>query len=74
MQLPNDETLNSIERLARGIEEMHEIIFDPSITSIRIVVNPEKMVIAEARRSFTYLNFFGFNTDAIVINSILVVY
>ncbi|MBE0467106.1 MAG: ArsA family ATPase, partial [Candidatus Desulforudis sp.] len=37
----------------------------------RIVVNPEKMVISEARRSFTYLNLFGFPSDAVVINRIL---
>jgi arsenite-transporting ATPase len=38
---------------------------------VRLVVNPEKMVIAEARRAFTYLNMFGFNTDAIIINKVL---
>jgi len=52
------------------LEEMHRILFNPEITSVRIVVNPEKMVIAEARRSLTYLNLYGFNTDAVIVNKI----
>src|SRR5262249_8902097 len=41
------------------------------LTSVRVVLNPEKMVLAEARRSFTYLNLYGFNTDAVVVNRVL---
>ena len=44
---------------------------DEEVTSVRLVINPEKMVIAEARRAFTYLNLFGFNTDAIMVNRVL---
>ena len=44
---------------------------DNEVTSVRIVVNPEKMVIDEARRAFTHLNLYGFNTDAIIINRVL---
>ena len=36
-----------------------------------MVINPEKMVISEARRAFTYLNLFGFNTDAVIVNRVL---
>lgn len=34
-------------------------------------MNPEKMVLAESKRSFTYLNLFGFNTDAVIVNRVL---
>ncbi|SMO56651.1 ArsA family ATPase [Melghirimyces algeriensis] len=70
LELPNPQTMDSIEQLGRELEEMHRLIFQSDMTSVRIVINPEKMVISEARRSFTYLNFFGFRTDAIVVNKI----
>ncbi|WP_199617610.1 ArsA family ATPase [Paenibacillus alkalitolerans] len=71
IELPSDDVLDSIERFARGLEEMQRIVLNPEITSVRIVLNPEKMVLAEAKRSFTYLNLFGFNTDAIIVNRVL---
>ncbi|MDQ0114234.1 ArsA family ATPase [Paenibacillus harenae] len=71
MELPSDDVLDGIERLARNLEEMQRIVLDPEMTSVRIVLNPEKMVLAEAKRSFTYLNLFGFNTDAIIVNRVL---
>lgn len=71
IDLPSDDVLDSIEFFARGLEEMQRIVLDPEITSVRIVLNPEKMVLAEAKRSFTYLNLFGFNTDAIIVNRVL---
>lgn len=71
IELPSDNVLNSIERFARGLEEMQRIVLNPEVTSVRIVLNPEKMVLAEAKRSFTYLNLFGFNTDAVIVNRVL---
>ncbi|MEC0204392.1 ArsA family ATPase [Paenibacillus lautus] len=71
IELPSDDVLDSIERLARGLEDMQRLVLDPEITSVRIVLNPEKMVLAEAKRSFTYLNLFGFNTDAVIVNRVL---
>lgn len=71
IELPSDDVLNSIERFARGLEEMQRVVLNPEITSVRIVLNPEKMVLAESKRSFTYLNLFGFNTDAIIVNRVL---
>jgi arsenite-transporting ATPase len=71
IELPSDDVLDSIERFARSLEEMQRIILNPETTSVRIVLNPEKMVLAEAKRSFTYLNLFGFNTDAIIVNRVL---
>jgi len=50
---------------------MKKSLSDRSITSIRIVVNPEKMVIKEAQRSFTYLNIYDFNVDAVVVNRVI---
>src|SRR5438093_11580455 len=41
------------------------------MSSIRLVMNPEKMVIAEARRTYTYLSLFGYRVDAVVVNRII---
>ena len=69
--LPPDEMLDSIGELAVQVGKMHELLTDQTVTSIRLVVNPEKMVIKEAERSFMYLNLYGFNTDAIIVNRLL---
>lgn len=45
------------------LDEMRKLFSDRNTTSIRIAVNPEKMVIKEAQRSFTYLNIYDFNMD-----------
>jgi arsenite-transporting ATPase len=41
------------------------------MSSVRLVMNPEKMVIAEARRTYTYLSLFGYRVDAVIVNRIL---
>jgi arsenite-transporting ATPase len=53
------------------LDEMKKVFSDRETTSIRIVVNPEKMVIKEAQRSFTYLNIYDFNVDAVVVNRVI---
>lgn len=71
LELPSDEVLGAIENVFLELGELHAILQDAQTTSVRIVLNPEKMVLAESRRSFTYLNLFGFHTDAVVINRVL---
>lgn len=71
IDLPSDDVLDSVEQLAGSLEELQRIVLDPELTSVRLVLNPEKMVLAEAKRSFTYLNLFGFNTDAVIVNRVL---
>ncbi|TVX93706.1 ArsA family ATPase [Paenibacillus agilis] len=71
MELPDDKVMNNIESFVHELEELHKLILDPAITSVRLVMIPEKMVVSEARRAFTYLNLFGFNTDAVIVNRVL---
>ncbi|WP_141431081.1 ArsA family ATPase [Bacillus sp. 03113] len=71
LELPDDNVMDNIENFIRELEILQQFILDASVSSVRLVINPEKMVIAEARRAFTYLNLFGFNTDAIVVNRVL---
>ncbi|MCL2835046.1 MAG: ArsA family ATPase [Treponema sp.] len=70
LEMPGDEVLADIASFAEKLVGLQKLITNSDITSVRIVVNPEKMVIAEARRAFTYLNLYGFNTDAVIINKI----
>lgn len=53
------------------LDGVRELLTDPERTSIRLVVNPERMVIAEARRTYTYLSLFGYRVDAVVANRLL---
>ncbi|MCS7263986.1 MAG: ArsA family ATPase [Armatimonadetes bacterium] len=69
--LPGEEVYETVERLYKRVGEMKAVLTDPDVTSIRLVLNPEKMVIEETRRAYTYLNLFGFVCDAIIANKVL---
>jgi arsenite-transporting ATPase len=69
--LPSDEVFASVKDLLLDLEGMKRILTNPEVTTVRIVVNLEKMVVKEAKRAFTYLNLFGYVTDAVVVNRIL---
>lgn len=69
--LPSDGVMGEIVNIHKQLDEMRQILTDREITSIRIVVNPEKMVIKEAQRSFTYLNIYDFNVDAVIVNRVI---
>jgi arsenite-transporting ATPase len=47
------------------------LLLDPTHTTARLVVNPEKMVVSEARRTYTYLSLFGYAVDSVVVNRVL---
>jgi arsenite-transporting ATPase len=71
MPLPEDRFFRSGEDLFRKLDRMNQLLGDPETTSLRIVLNLEKMVIAEALRSFTYFHLFGYVTDLVVCNRVL---
>jgi arsenite/tail-anchored protein-transporting ATPase len=71
MPIASDRVHSSVERLYNSLDQVGRILTDVERSSIRIVVNPEKMVIAEARRLFTYLALFGYRVDAIVANRLI---
>jgi len=68
--MPSNQVMDEIDNMYYQLDEMRAIFSDRNTTSIRIVVNPEKMVIKEAQRSFTYLNIYDFNVDAIIVNRV----
>jgi arsenite-transporting ATPase len=71
MPIAEDRIFAAVERLHRNLEGVGKILRDEERSSVRLVVNPEKMVIAEARRTYTYLSLFGYRVDAIVANRII---
>ncbi|MBD0379551.1 ArsA family ATPase [Paenibacillus sedimenti] len=71
LELPGDDVMDSFSQVVDQLEKLQQVIADPEVTSIRLVVNPEKMVISEARRAFTNLNLYGFHTDAVIVNKVL---
>jgi arsenite-transporting ATPase len=71
MPLPSDDVLSAVKRVYDELEGMSPLLQDPRRSSIRIVLNPERMVINESQRLYTYLNLFGFPVDAVVANRVL---
>jgi arsenite-transporting ATPase len=70
LALPGEEVFEDIERLVRNLVAMNGILRDRSRTSIRLVMNPDRMVVKEAMRTFTYLNLYGYLTDAVIVNRV----
>jgi arsenite/tail-anchored protein-transporting ATPase len=68
--LPDEKVMAEIQRLVGNLVEMHELLRDSSAVSMRLVMTPDRMVVAEAMRTFTYLNLYGYLTDAVVVNRV----
>ena len=71
MPLPEASVYRAGEELFGRLEHTHELLSDPGRTSIRLVLNLERMVIKEAQRSFTYFHLYGYPTDLVVVNRVL---
>jgi arsenite-transporting ATPase len=71
LPVANDDVFAAIRRFYDRLDGVRELLTDGKTTSVRLVVNPEKMVIAEARRTATYLALFGYHVDAVVANRLL---
>jgi arsenite/tail-anchored protein-transporting ATPase len=68
--MPSEAVFDDVKRLVENLVAMNGILRDRSRTSIRLVMNPDRMVIKEAMRTFTYLNLYGYLTDAVVVNRV----
>ncbi|HTU15028.1 MAG TPA: ArsA family ATPase [Solirubrobacterales bacterium] len=70
LPLPDPELMEEVDHLVANLLEMDGILRDHEHCSIRLVMNPDRMVINEARRTYTYLCLYGYQTDAVVVNRI----
>ncbi len=69
--LPDDSYFRALENFYEKLKGVDEILIDPEITSVRLVSNPEKMVLKESQRAFMYFNLFGVNVDAVIVNKVI---
>jgi arsenite-transporting ATPase len=68
LPLPDDDVFREVQRLVVNLVEMNELLRDGEHASIRLVMTPDRMVISEAMRTYTYLNLYGYLTDAVIVN------
>lgn len=69
--IPLDKGYEELNRLFEKLRSIQDILGNSDISSVRLVANPEKMVIEEAKRAYTYLQLYGYAVDAVVVNRVL---
>ena len=71
VELPTDSYFANIKELFGRLEGIAELLENPKITSVRLVTNPEKMVLRETQRAFVYFSLHGLTVDGIIVNRVL---
>lgn len=71
MPLPDDRVFQAVSELMQDLNRMHGVLSDADVSSVRIVLNPDKMVIREAQRTLTYISLYGFPIDAVICNRVI---
>ena len=71
VELPTDSYFANIQELFGKLEGIDELLEDPHVTSVRLVTNPEKMVLRETQRAFVYFSLHGLTVDAVIVNRVL---
>lgn len=69
--IADEAVFDAVARFYDRLDGIREILSDSEVTTARLVMNPEKMVISEARRTYTYLSLFGYSVDSAIVNRIL---
>lgn len=65
------EVVNALEKLDQATAELKAVLSDPEVTSYRVVVQPEKMIVREAQRAISYLGLFNYPVDSVIVNRVL---
>lgn len=71
MPMPSDAFLSDLDHLKDRMKTVRQILLDSETTSVRLVLNPEKMVINETKRAYTYLSLYNLTVECIVVNRLL---
>lgn len=71
LPLPENEVYDAVQDLFGQLDRLHDMLVNPELTSVRLVLNPEKMVIKESQRTYTYFNLFGYPSDLVICNRVL---
>ena len=70
MPMPPDKVFDAVERLHADLVGVQQLLTDPSRSSVRLVLTPEAVVVAEARRTLTSLSLYGYRVDGVVANRV----
>ena len=68
--LPDKSVMNSIDEIKDKINEVKALLEDPKKTTVRLVMNPERMVLSETMRAYTYICLYNKNVECLVVNKI----
>jgi arsenite-transporting ATPase len=71
VELPTDNYFANIQDLFGKLDGIDDLLEDPKITSVRLVTNPERMVLRETQRAFVYFSLHGLTVDGVVVNRVL---
>ncbi len=71
LPMPSEAVFEAADSIFANIEAVRALLGDSSVTTARLVINPEKMVVNEARRTYSYLSLFGYAVDAVIVNRVL---
>ena len=71
LPLPGEEYFDAIERLFEKLQGVDALLTDPETTTVRLVTNPEKIVLKETQRAFMYFSLYKMSIDAIIMNRVL---
>ena len=71
VELPTDNYFANVKALFSRLDGIGELLEDPKITSVRLVTNPERMVLRETQRAFVYFSLHGLAVDGVIVNRVL---
>lgn len=69
--LPDDQVVDAVSEVHGSLAAIHALLTDPDRSTVRLVVNPERLVLAEAARTTTALSLLGYGIDAVIVNRVL---
>ncbi|MFC1884909.1 ArsA family ATPase, partial [Thermodesulfobacteriota bacterium] len=69
--VPGDDYFEAIENLFQRLKGVNELLVNPDVTTVRLVTNPEKIVLKETQRAFMYFSLYRMTIDAIIMNRVL---
>lgn len=70
LPMPKDNVFDDVEKIMQKLSQLQKLMLDKDVVSLRIVTTPEKIVIREAKRSFTCLHLYDYNVDAVIVNKV----
>jgi arsenite-transporting ATPase len=71
VQLPSDNYFANIQDLFKRLDGIDVLLSDAKMTSVRLVTNPERMVLRETQRAFVYFSLHGLSVDGVIVNRVL---